>query len=173
MFVALHDLQSQKVFRVIVQGDSMSPTLVNREQAWATSVFPRLVRDDLVVLRFNDTIIIKRVKFLPGDVFWVIKEDEIHWTPVPDDVVQDLHRLNLFPMRHISVPQGFMWIEGDNKPVSEDSRVSGLYKTSDVMGVVTPWLENRNTHKQLPLTVERIYELRKQGRTITRDQIIK
>ena len=173
MFVAMHDLQSQKVFRVVVQGDSMSPTFVNSEQAWATSVFPRLIRDDLVVLRVDGTVIIKRVKFLPFDTFWTIQEDGINWTPIPDDVVQDLQKLNLFPMRHISVPQGYVWIEGDNKPVSEDSRSQGLYKISDIMGVVTPWVANRNTHEPLPLTVERIYELRKQGRPITKDKIIK
>jgi signal peptidase I len=169
--VSIHDFKSKTAFKVIVDGDSMSPTYDNMEAVWASSMYSRIIRGDVVVIQFNnESTIIKRVLYLPGDKFWVMNYDQTHWTPIPDDTVVDFSRLNLWPMRKIAVPANFIWLEGDNKLVSYDSRIYGLFDMEYIKGVVSPWRSYDS--KNYPALVQRLYDIRKQGKSITKEKFI-
>lgn len=169
--VALHDLNSKTAFKLIIDGTSMSPTYQNREVVWATFLYSRIVKDDVVAIKFNEHIIVKRVRFVPGDTFWVIKDDSLHWTPLPDDIVDDFKKLGIWELRKITVPSGMFWLEGDNKESSYDSRIYGLFKSQYVVGVLAPWRPNTGKVATTP-SILRMQSLKKQGLPITREKFI-
>jgi len=170
--VSLHDWKSQIAFRVVIDGDSMSPTYQNKEIVWASSLYPRMVKEDVVVIQFNnESTIVKRVIYLPGDTFWVINFDDLHWVPIPDDVAIAFSKLNLYPIKKLTVPVGKIWLEGDNREISYDSRIYGFFDTEYIKGVVSPWRAN-DAKLEFPAPVQRLYDLRKQGKSITKEKFI-
>lgn len=170
--VAVHDLKNKTAFRVLIDGTSMSPTYQDKEMVWATSLYSRIVEDDVVVVEFNNEYtIVKRVRFVPGDTFWAIKDDSIHWTPIPDDAVSDFKKLNIWKLKKITVPDGMFWLEGDNKETSYDSRIYGLFESQYIVGVLIPWRPNiGKSITSVPLI--RLQFLKKQGLPITREKFI-
>jgi len=151
----------------------MSPTYQSGECVYATSVYSRLVKDDVVVISFNnESSLIKRIKFLPGDTFWAIKEDLVHWEPISDQDGVELKRLGIWPVQKITLKKNQIWLEGDNKDKSYDSRIYGPFELEYVRGVVVPWRKDENTKDDAPATVKRLYNLRKEGKAITRDKFI-
>lgn len=170
--VSLHDWKSQTSFRVVVDGDSMFPTYHNNEIITATSMYSRIIKDDVVILRLpNKSVIIKRAIYLPGEVFWVMKFDQIHWEPIPEDTVNDFIALNLWEIKKIQVPADKFWLEGDNRDESYDSRICGFFDMKNIIGVVSPW-QSTKLKKQHPAIVQRLYDFKKQGKSINRENFI-
>ena len=170
--VALHDLNSKTAFKLIINGTSMSPTYQDRETVWATILYSRIVKDDVVVIKLdNEHTIVKRVRFVPGDTFWAIKDDSLHWTPIPDDIVDDFKKLNIWKLRKITIPNGMLWLEGDNKESSYDSRIHGLFESQYIIGVVAPWRPNIGKITTTPIIL-RMQNFKKQGLPITRGKFI-
>jgi len=117
----------------ILSEDSMKPTLLNGQIVLSVCVesqflgFNSLKRGDIVIARSPadpNTRICKRVLGLPGD----IKGDTIN---------------NL-----VHVPQGQVWLEGDNSAVSRDSRSYGPVPLGLVEGKIVwrifPFSFNQN-----------------------------
>ena len=115
-----------KYFRpVVVSGPSMLPTLRNGE--WLTVsncywLFGNLRRDDIVVfqLQGKKDFIIKRVYKLGGQT--------VPYVNAP----RDWSLLN----SPYTVPKGDIYVLGDNRPKSEDSRYFGPVPLKDVVGKV-------------------------------------
>jgi signal peptidase I len=121
----------------VVRGDSMLPTykdgqvvLVNKIRA---SRGP-LQRGDVILIEQGRDVIIKRVAFLAGDV-------------IPPRETWMFRRVTEFfdiekpgsqgpPIPLLKVPPGFIVVLGDNRRVSEDSRVFGPVKENEVIGRV-------------------------------------
>ncbi len=108
-----------------VKGDSMVPTFNSGQRLLVSRAYwlvGRIRMDDFVVLRNpqTDEVIIKRVKGLPGDImdFWLAPRS---WR---------------LAMGEYRVPPDSVYVLGDNRAVSQDSREFGAFEESAVMGKV-------------------------------------
>ena len=111
---------------VVVSGDSMEPTYRSGEKLLASRAYwliGSIGPKDVVVIRDparSDSYIIKRVLAVGGQ--------QIDSENVPFDY--------LLSQGPFIVPEGHLYVIGDNKEVSEDSRRFGPVRSSDVIGKV-------------------------------------
>ena len=110
---------------VQVTGESMEPTLNNGQRVLTTRAYwlvGDIRRNDVVVMRMpgTGTPIIKRVYAMSGEA--------VDFYNVPDDC--DLAR------GEYRVPEGTIYVLGDNRPASDDSRSFGPIPTAEVIGKV-------------------------------------
>jgi len=123
-----HWFQQNLLSLWVCDGGSMSPTLGDREVVATAPFVPvtwlirpsRIRQGDIVILRHPrqpQTSICKRVLALPGDTVW------------RDDL-------------ELMVDEGKMWVEGDNKKMSIDSRDFGLVPIGLVQGIVVRKIRN-------------------------------
>ena len=75
-------------------------------------------------------------------------------------------------MQKITLQKDQIWLEGDNKDASYDSRMYGPFELKYIRGVVVPWRKDTNTKDDTPTAVKRLYNLRKEGKAITKDKFI-
>jgi signal peptidase I len=116
-------------FRSIqVNGNSMEPTFHTGQRLFSCDSYwlvGAIGKGDIVVVQreAGGEFIIKRVYALAGE-----KVDLLN---LPSD----------YPLSagDYVVPPGCVYILGDNKPVSEDSRRFGPIKVEDIKGKVLPW----------------------------------
>ncbi|MGV3616662.1 MAG: signal peptidase I [Fimbriimonas sp.] len=114
---------------LVVVGSSMAPTYANGEIAVTVPAQGKVSRGDVVVVQRPDGAIVKRVALVPGD---------------PILQVRGLHGWrNAFGMGHAGamkndrlrygkVPEGYVYVLGDNLPGSTDSRQFGPVSLSEV-----------------------------------------
>lgn len=113
-------------FRTVeVKGISMLPTLKENRRVLVSHAFwlvGSVEKEDIVVLREADGsgYYIKRVKGLPGDT--------IEWTYMPRD--------RSFRDGPFQVPEGTLYVLGDNLEHSEDSRKFGPVPMDRLLGKV-------------------------------------
>lgn len=110
---------------VELSGDSMLTTYADGDRLLVARPGPLLgpiQRNDIVVLAHGDDneYIIKRVKFLPGD--------EVPWYYFPPTVP--------LSQESFRVPEGMLFVMGDNRSASEDSRTFGPVPADRVLGKV-------------------------------------
>ncbi len=132
----------------VVQGDSMLPNfadgqivLVNRRAS------PQ--RFDVVLIEMTEQesggekerILIKRVIALAGETIWcennvvhVRREDGTELVLTKERIGFDTYETRDFSP--VTVPQGTVYLLGDNRPVSKDSRFFGAVDVSKIHGVV-------------------------------------
>lgn len=121
-----------------VDGNSMLPTLNNGDILLLSPFEYEYSRGDIVVVdRYTDEPLVKRVIAVGGDTIdisndgkvsvngVVITEDYIQGTTVKKDFVG--------PME---IPMGYLFVMGDNRPISKDSRMKEieLVSVKDVVG---------------------------------------
>ncbi|MEU6788168.1 signal peptidase I [Nonomuraea angiospora] len=105
--------------RVIVQGNSMSPTLRDGQRLFARRLRRDPRRGEVIVFRVADEQLphrIKRVVAVAGD-------------PLPGWLVPALPDVS-------HVPAGQVAVAGDNTTRSQDSRQLGLIDCRDILGAV-------------------------------------
>jgi len=110
---------------VVVSGESMLPTLKNNQRVLTSRAYWLVgpIKDkDIVVIKDDGPTgyIIKRVYRMAGEV--------VDWYNVPDNVD--------FRKGEYKVPAGHVYVLGDNREVSEDSRRFGPVKVEDIIGKV-------------------------------------
>lgn len=127
----------------VVRGESMMPTYQNgqvvlvRRHNWLS---PRIKRDDVVLLRRGRDVLIKRVRYLPGDVItdWVVSQyiRLMDRTNGIGDYYEQQPGNTPSEGPRYSLPAGFIFVMGDNRGASEDSRQFGPVPLHDVLGIV-------------------------------------
>ncbi|MGH2452381.1 MAG: signal peptidase I [bacterium] len=121
-----------------VEQYSMEPTLLPHDRVLVTKFIYRLrdpVRGDVVVLRYprnTQRNYIKRVIGLPGEKIQIKKGvlyangERVSETYLPDDIVGEYGPT--------TVPEGSVFVLGDNRNNSEDSRAFGPLKQNLIVG---------------------------------------
>ena len=126
---------------VIVSGDSMYSTLHNNDIMILNRMYkPKdIKRYDIIVIKYNNKNIIKRVIGIPGDSIECIdnelyingkkiKEDYLdEGTVTADFSLQDLYDVDY-------VPEDMYFVLGDNREVSLDSRSIGFIEPKNIEG---------------------------------------
>ncbi|MDR3689098.1 MAG: signal peptidase I [Fimbriimonas sp.] len=144
---------------VVVKGDSMSPTYGDHSAVVVRRESGALYKGEVVILRHKGGDLIKRVAYLPGDQItqiWIGTE----WYDAVDLKVARERRQGpkTFVRRVLTVPAGHVYVLGDNRVESVDSRTFGVVPMDDIWGelldqrsrMVEPWTQMyRNGQRQL------------------------
>lgn len=126
------------LFRIVrVDGDSMYPTLNDGDRLLLTSFTQEYERGDIVVVdRYTEAPLIKRVIGLPGDEIWIDKNYLYINNQLQDEPYTAGYTVPRDFLEAQTVPPGYVFVLGDNRSVSRDSRVSeiGMVSVKDIVG---------------------------------------
>ncbi len=121
-----------------VEGQSMEPSLHNNERLIIEKISYRLhppQRGDIIVLRpprRASVPLIKRVIGVPGDLV-EIRDDQVYINgePLEEDYLNQPTKGSMPPRL---VPEGHVFVLGDNRQASNDSRSFGMVPYEDIIG---------------------------------------
>lgn len=116
---------------VVVQGQSMHPTLHQDDRMLIAKHFP-INRFDIVVFSepgTNESFVIKRVVGLPGETI-DYKNGKLYVNDAEVKEPEHFGRVSTFTK--VKIPEGKVYVLGDNRNNSSDSRIYGPVPKSDV-----------------------------------------
>ena len=136
-------LRSFIITPALVDGDSMETTLSNRNVILLNKFdyrFNKVRRFDIVVVKFGERKLVKRVIGLPGEHVeyrdnnlyidgFLVEENFSHDKSTAD--------FRLETLGYITIPGDKYFVVGDNRNNSTDSRTVGLIDKKQVMGSVS------------------------------------
>lgn len=105
---------------VVISGESMSPTLHSNQRILVCKALWALGpvgKGDVVVVNTREGYVVKRIAYMEGEA--VKEEDRPFAEPMSPPFV---------------VPKGSVYVLGDNRAASEDSRIFGPVKLTQVVG---------------------------------------
>lgn len=163
--VVLALIINQFVFAMVqVSGSSMVPTLHDKERLVITKLFYQPKAKDIVVIKSYalGKHIIKRVIAVPGDTVDihpdtgdVLVNGEVLDEPYIQEKLRSAGHALSYPFE---VPEGYVFVMGDNRNNSQDSRSLGLIAYEDVVGRaalrVTPFSSFGTLYKGIDKTAE-------------------
>ncbi len=151
-------IRSYIITPVIVRGSSMEETLLDGEVLFLSKISYKIndiERFDIVVIKDSDgDLIVKRVIGLPGDNVEYI-DNKLY---INDEEIDDIYAntiTNDFTLEEIcsinndncngKIPDNKYLVLGDNRVVSADSRVKGLFSKEEILGkaVLRIWPLNK------------------------------
>ena len=124
---------------VRVNGSSMDTTLHTKEIMILNKldyVFSDIERFDIVVIKYNDEKLIKRVIGLPKEKL-EYKDDTLY---INDKEVKEYFKnqktedFSITELGYETLPEDCYFVMGDNRSVSQDSRVLGCIKKENILG---------------------------------------
>jgi signal peptidase I len=131
----------------VVSGASMEPSFRSHQIILIDRHYYRhhpFRRGDVIILRQDDAVLIKRVYALGGDSFWTLfnaDDGDLYREIIEPTKLARIRRLlPLLPSYHLTrvkVPPGTVYVVGDNSSASVDSRSFGPVPLSAVLGRVT------------------------------------
>jgi len=122
-----------------VNGDSMMPTLHNKDIMILNEIgyyLNGLDRFDIVVVKTENDLLIKRVIAFPGETVRFF-EDELYINGelVEQDFLHAItHNFEMGEVNEEVVPDGHYFVVGDNRGDSLDSRTIGSVSKDQIMG---------------------------------------
>ena len=162
IFLVVVLIRTFLVTPVTVVGDSMVPTLHNKELLLLSKISYKLHdidRFDVVVIKDDDWII-KRIIGLPGDdvvydnntlyINGEIIKDEYGYGDTRDFNLNDICMAGLSNASDVNcpidkIPEGYYLVLGDNRKISKDSTTIGLIPYDEIQGkaIVRIWPLNK------------------------------
>lgn len=123
-----------------ISGPSMEPTLHDHDYVLATKGVPDPTRGDIVILNVVSSGVreewVKRIVAVAGDKVDVAG-DIITVNGLPEQFRHIIITHGASgPIEHLTVPAGRIFVAGDNRAVSEDSRYVGTFPVSAIKGRV-------------------------------------
>ncbi len=118
-----------------VNGESMENTLKDKDIMLLDKIsyrFTDIKRFQIVVIKYEDEFIIKRVIGLPGEKV-EFKDNKLY---INDKYIkEDFNhgKTEDFKLEEV-IPDDYYFVVGDNRGVSYDSRIIGLIKRKDILG---------------------------------------
>ena len=124
-----------------VDGPSMLPRMDNGDYVLISNVVSEYKRGDIVVIdRYTDTPMIKRIVAVGGDVINIVETEEGNQVLVNGQIqyesyIQGDTVFNDFDGEK-TIPHGYYFVMGDNRTLSKDSRMNeiGLISKKDMVG---------------------------------------
>lgn len=116
---------------VVFVGKSMADTYQDREVALGTTNISDLAVGDVVVIEQNGSTFIKRIAYMPGDKIQYAKIAS-DWLPTHTVGYVALRHPERFKSKTVVVPQGEVYVLGDNLLVSIDSRQLGTIPIENI-----------------------------------------
>ncbi len=136
-----YELQPYRLIRVV--GDSMEPTVANGALLWIDSRYPIrkvLHTGDVVYFSLDGEFFIKRVVAMPGDELLMIRTEDANAVLIPGwQVIPAIELCRNHPdarLERLIVEDGRLYVVGDNRVTSFDSRDFGAIPASSVIGKV-------------------------------------
>ena len=164
-------IQTYWLSPVKVSGDSMQITLTDGDWLYISKIKNPNVGDVVVFAKSSNVNYIKRIIALEGDsvcskqgVLYVKRNGKTDWEEFDDPHAyysREPHGTYLdYGLRDIpetKVGKGEMFVLGDNRWDSKDSREIGLVKTSSILGIVPEWaIEKRDSYAGYLTFVEKV-----------------
>ena len=98
-------------------------------------------RFDIVVIKFNNTKLVKRIIGLPGESVKIANNNLYINHSLVEDVKLDVKTedFSISELGYDIIPEGYYFVLGDNRVNSVDSRTSavGLISKDDIIGVTS------------------------------------
>lgn len=142
--LALRGIYELQPFRLLwVSGDSMEPTIANGSLLWVDTRYPGRIplrTGDVIQFRHGGDNYIKRVVAMPGDELLMIRTESANAVLIPGwQVIPaiELCRNHVDArLERVIVEEGQLYVVGDNRVASFDSRDFGSIDTATVIGKV-------------------------------------
>lgn len=136
---------SEMFFNVVVEGASMEPTIHNGDVLTVNS-FKKPKNGDIIIVQKGEKLLIKRAIAVSGDRVKIedgyvilngkkLEEEYLSEQGCTDNISWHGER---------TLAEDEVFYLGDNRENSSDSRIYGVCKTDDIMGVVEDWSLNPN-----------------------------
>lgn len=121
---------AQPLRPLVFVGTSMSPTYRNSDIAVTLPFDGNVERGDIVVIERPDGVIVKRIAMVPGDPVLKVRTLFGEWKDA--FCMTQLRPLKKDRVRIDRVPEGVVYVLGDNLPGSTDSRAFGPVAVSEI-----------------------------------------
>lgn len=121
---------------VRVNGDSMNQTLKDGEILLLEKYDKKFKRFDIVVLKYNDEKLVKRIIGMPGEsVQYLNNILYINGEKVSEEfLTEETYDFDLKVLDYDKIPENYYFVVGDNRDNSLDSRLIGLISKDDIEG---------------------------------------
>lgn len=122
---------------VRVDGMSMWPTLNDKEILLLKKYDKDIERFDIVVIKYGNSKLVKRVIGLPGESVKISNNNLYINHSMIDDIDLDVKTddFSLGELGYDVIPDDYYFVMGDNREISADSRIIGLIKKEDILGI--------------------------------------
>ena len=123
---------------VRVDGTSMYPTLSNNEFLLLSKYDQSYDRFDIVVLKYRNERLVKRIIGLPGEtVEYKNNKLYINGKEIEEPFINtNTDDFNLNELGYDKIPENYYFVVGDNRGSSLDSRMIGLINKKDLQGII-------------------------------------
>lgn len=120
-----------------VNGPSMNDTLHNNDIMLLNEIgykFSGIERFDIVVIKYDNEFLIKRVIGLPGEKV-EYKDNQLYING--KKIKENFKHAETANIEEIEVPEGEYYVLGDNRVNSTDSRIIGTIAIKDIKGTTS------------------------------------
>jgi len=121
---------------VQVDGDSMYPTLEDKQILILKKYVNNFKRFDIVVINYNSDRLVKRIIGLPGEkVEYKNNSLYVNGKKIKEPIDLETADFSLKELGYSKIPEDYYLVLGDNRYNSTDSRIIGLIKKEDILGI--------------------------------------